>query len=357
MNNELTKLTEQIPLEKPKAQVVMEQFNQFFDQVSEYETRAKAIEITDISQTQEMKEARDIRLNLKDIRVNAEKVKKRLKENILVEGRFIDGCYNLIAGTIKPIEDDLLEKEKFVERIEQERLAKIRDERFNLLAECEVDGTFFDLVNMPEEAFKILLETSQQNYKNRIEAEKQAEAERIAREKAEIEERARLKAENERLQKEAEEQANILRAEKARLEKEYEAQQQKLREEKEKVEAEQREIAEIKAREEKARLEKEEAERKAIEAERQKLEAERLRIENEQKAKEEAEKKAKLEAEEKQRQASLAPDKNKLLIFATSVDTIALPDLSSIEANKVLSNAKEQLIKVSNYIRENAQGL
>jgi colicin import membrane protein len=326
MNNELVKLTDQIPLEKPKAQVVMEQFNQFFDQVSEYETRAKAIEITDISQTQEMKEARDIRLKLKDIRVNAEKVKKRLKENIIVEDRFICGCYNIIEGLIKPIENDLLEKEKFVERIEQERLEKIRVERFNQLAECEVDGTFFDLVNMPEEAFKILLETSRLNYKNRIEAEKQAEAERIAREKAEIEEREKIKAENERLKKEAETRELEIKKEKERLEKEN---------------------AE--------RLAKEEAERKAIEAERKKFEAERLRIENEQKAKEESERKAKLEAEEKQRQASLAPDKNKLLAFASNVDTIPLPELSSIEANKVLSNAKEQLIRVSNYIRENAQ--
>jgi DNA-binding protein len=328
MNNELVKLTEQIPLEKPKAQVVMDQFNQFFDQVSEYEVKARSIEIKDASQIAEMQEARTIRLRLKDIRVNAEKVKKSLKENILVEGRFIDGCYNLIAGTIQPIENDLLEKEKYVERIEQARLEKIKIERFNMLAECEVDGTFFDLVNMPDAAFNILLETSKTNHKNKIEAEKQAEAERLAREKSEIEEREKIKAENERLKKEAELREIEIKKEKEKQEKENAI-----------------------------RFAKEEAERKAIEAERQKLEAERLRIANEQKAKEEAEKKAKLEEAEKQRQASLMPDKNKLITLANSIDKMELPELNSDESNHLLSEVKIKLTAVSNFIRENCQKL
>jgi hypothetical protein len=299
MNNELVRLTESIPLEKPKAQVVMEQFNQFFDQVSGYESRAKSIEITDISQTDKMKEARDIRLKLKDIRVNADKVKRRLKENIIIEDRFICGCYNIIEGSIKPIENDLLEKEKYVERIEQARLEKIRQERFDKLAEVEVDGTFFDLVNMPEEAFNILFETSKTNYNNKIEAEKKAEQERLAREKAEIEEREKIKAENERLKKEAE-------------------------------------ARELEIKKEKERIEKENAERLA---------------------KEEAEKKAKLEAEEKQRQASLMPDKNKLLVFASSIDTMQMPELSTTESNQLLSEVKIKLTAISNFIRENCQKL
>ena len=51
MNNELIKLVEETKLEKPKAQVVMEQFNNFFEQISEWEMKARNIEITDISQT------------------------------------------------------------------------------------------------------------------------------------------------------------------------------------------------------------------------------------------------------------------------------------------------------------------
>jgi len=328
MNNELVKLVETTQLEKPKAQVVMEQFNQFFDQVSEYEAKARSIEITDISQIKEMKEARDIRLNLKDIRVNAEKVKKQLKENILVEGRFIDGCYNLIAGTVKPIEDSLLEKEKFVERLEQERLEKIRAERFNQLAVVDVDGSFYDLVNMNDQAFNQLLQNSGMAYEARKEAEKQAEEQRIANEKAEAEERARLKADNDRLQKEAEEKDRIIKLEREKIEKEN---------------------AE--------RLAKEEAERKAIEAERQKLEAERLRIQNEQKAKEEAENKKRLEEEQIKKSIAMMPDKNKLITLANNIDKMELPELNSIESIQLLSQVKDQLTKVSNYIRENCTKL
>lgn len=110
---------------------------------------------------------------------------------------------------------------------------------------------------------------------------------------------------------------------------------------------------ERKAEEEKIAKEKAEAE-----------ERERIRIENERlKAKAEAEQKARKEAEAKaaaelkakqdaEKKAKAAPDKAKLNDFAKMLDELTLPELKSEEANKILTDAKTLLAKVSNFIRE-----
>ena len=67
-----------------------------------------------------------------------------------------------------------------------------------------------------------------------------------------------------------------------------------------------------------------------------------------------AEVKAKLVAEKK---AKLAPDKTKLLNFMQSINDLPRPDVKSIEAASIASNANTLLVKVSNYIKENAEKL
>jgi membrane protein involved in colicin uptake len=94
------------------------------------------------------------------------------------------------------------------------------------------------------------------------------------------------------------------------------------------------------------------AEREAKE----KLEAElKAKAEAEQKARKEAEEKAAAELKAKQdaeKKAKAAPDKAKLNDFAKMLDELTLPELKSEEANKVLSDAKTLLQKVSTFIRE-----
>jgi hypothetical protein len=317
MDNNLVKLAESSPLEKTKSQVIMDNFKSFFEEINQWELKAKSIKITDVSQVAEMQQAREIRLHLKDIRVNAEKVKKKLKENILQEGRFIDGAYNLIAGTIKPLEDDLLKKEKYVEKLEEERLNKIQSERAEKLSKFEVDPSFYDLRSMPDNLFSQLLADSEKNYNIKKEAEEKAEKDRLEQEKREAEEKEKLRLENERLKKEAEEREKKQAKERAKQEKLEAERLKRLRIQKEELEAQQRAIAAEKA--EKERIEKEEAEKK--------------------------------------RQASLAPDKDKLLSFAITIDTLELPMLNDVKAIELLSNVKEKLTGVSNYIRENANNL
>lgn len=235
-SKELVVLVESSGMEKTKAQSVLESFTGFFKQASEWEAKTKSLVITDVSQIHEMKMAREGRLQLKEIRVAAEKTKKKLKENILIEGRFIDSIYNLIAGVTTPLEAELLEKEKFVERKEQARKDAIKAERIELLAQYEVDSSFYNLSEMPDDQFGQLLENSRLAFEARKEVERIAEADRIAREKAEIAERARIAEENVRLKAEAEAREKAIAAEK------------KAREESERIERQRRDEEERKAR-------------------------------------------------------------------------------------------------------------
>lgn len=128
-----------------------------------------------------------------------------------------------------------------------------------------------------EDAIRKDMQDNLDEYIRRAEAEKKAEAERIAREKAAEEERARLaaeEAERKRLAEEARIKAERDEAERARLAEERRIAEEKAAREKAEAEAraeaerlakieEERRIAEEKAREEAERIAKKEAEKKA----------------------------------------------------------------------------------------------
>jgi hypothetical protein len=281
-SKEIAVIVAESGVDQTKAQTVLASFATFFEQASEWERKTKGLSITDVSQTKEMKLAREGRLQLKEVRVAAKKTHDKLKESALVEGRFIDSIYNLIEGVTKPLEITLLEKEQFVERQEAARVEALRSSRAEKLAVYQVDTSFYDLGNMPETSFNQLLENSQIAAETRIKAQRQAEEDRIAAEKAEQEERARVSAENARL----------------------------------KADAEARE-AEITAEREKA-----EKERKAREAEDAK---ERARIE--------AERVAKADAE---RRAAQAGDAEKVLAYVTVLESVNAPSVSSEQAKAII---------------------
>jgi len=288
--NELTVLLEQTQLEKTKAQKVLDSFTDFFSQASEWEKKTKELVITDATQVAEMEMARTGRLQLKTLRVSAEKTKKRLKENIVIEGKFIDSIYNTVVAVIKPLEDDLLAKEKFVEnQIKEAQEQKIRD-RKAMLEPYEVDVSCYDFSLMPDTIFDKLLADSKELYERRKEDERKAEEERIEKEKAEKEEQEQIRKENEELRKKNEAAEKKLKAEK----------------------------------------EKKEKERKA-------------------KEKEAAEKKAK---EETERKAALAPDKEKLRSDLDDLLFVDEPEVKDREIAKVLEYARSAIVTARQQIEE-----
>lgn len=119
MDNQLITLINENGLDKTKSQVLLDNFSGYFDLAADWERKAKALVITSVEQTAEMKMAGEGRRFLKQKRVAVESTRKQLKEASLREGQTIDAIAKILKNLIEPIEKDLEEKEKFAERIEQ----------------------------------------------------------------------------------------------------------------------------------------------------------------------------------------------------------------------------------------------
>lgn len=295
----------------------------------------------DIESPETVKRAKEVRKLIKDNRTKGIEVwHKTTKEYFLKGGQFVDAIKRKEIAINEKWESDLEAIEKYAENKEKERLAKLQKDREALLIPFEVANVEqLKLSEMPDAVFENFYNGCRLSYEQKKEAESKAEEERIAKEKAEAEERERVRIENERLKKEAEEREKQIAKERAKAEAERKALEEKQRKEREASEAKLKAEREAKAKLEAELKVKAEAEAKA------KRDAE-LKAEQERKEKESAEKKAKA-----------APDKEKLLLLAQTIDAMLLPELKTDEANKVLSNTKDLLVKVSNYIREQSNKL
>lgn len=254
--------------------------------------------------------AREVRLAMAKNRTASEKVKNDNKAALLAEGNLIQNLYNVIANTSKLSEAYLDGIEKFAENKEKERKAALSLERAGMFAEYGTDLTGYDLGAMADDVFAGLLESQKLLHEKRIAEAARIEAERIAAEKAELERQAALKAENERLKKEADEAAAKLEAERKEAARLAKIEQDK---------------ADALAKENAAKLAAIEAENKRV---REKAAAE-LKASQEAAAKAQAELQAKKEAEEKaaaeklaaEKKAAKAPVKEKL---ATAINGLNL---------------------------------
>lgn len=285
---------------------LLENFSRFFEEVSQYENEAKNIIVNDENQIQEMKQARELRLKLKEIRVNADKKRKELKEDYLRGGRAIQGIYNVIESLIAPLEKHLETQEKFVELKKEKEKMELGIKRSSLLSEFVEDTSLYNLPEMSEQGFNELLNASKVAKEQKMKAEKELE----------------------------EEQQRII--------KEREAENERIRIENEKLKAD--------AEKRKKELEKEKEEKAKIEA---KLEEKRKA--DEKLKQEQAEKEAKELADKKS--LELAPEKEKLNKLAEQIANIELPNLKSEQANLIINQVKELLSKVSIYIIKNTKNL
>lgn len=273
--NELLPVVAETKVDSEIQQMLLDRFSLFLEQAATWKQRASELVVTDISQTHEMKMAREARLALREIRLAADKTRKELKEDSLRYGRAVQSVYNVIELSIKPIEEHLERQEKFKElyelqqrealRIEREALAK--DYRQYMIANI-------NLGEITETDFNNMLNGAKLQKQAADEAARIAEEQRQARIKAEAEERERLRIENERLKAEAEAREKERKAELGKIE------------------------ASIQAAKAEAAKAKAEAEAKAAaeRAEREKVERE-LQAKRDAEARAEAERLAKIEAE------------------------------------------------------------
>ena len=242
------------PLEQSKAAIVAAGFSAMFTRVEGWQTEAAALVVTDASEVRKMKQARLLRLEIKEARIGLEKRRKEMKAGILLEGKAIDGAFAVFESFAAPIEAMLLEQEQFAKRIEDAKREQLRGARVEALMAIGVETVAMPaaLGEMSEEAWLVVLDDAKAAREAKLEAARQEEEVRV--------EAARLVAERAAIDKAAAAEREATRRAKA------EAQ----REENERLKLEAVALAEV------ARIEREAAEAKALELT-AKIEAERER--------------------------------------------------------------------------------
>lgn len=327
ITSELVKVIETSELEAQTGNYIKEKFLPFFEQAEEWKNKSRELIVTDVNQKHEMQMARSARLALREIRINADKVRKELKEDSLRYGKAVQGVYNVIEYMIVPIEKHLEEQENFVEILEAKRKAELKVKReMELQPYAEFLPLNLTLSYMSEDDYQKLLKGAKLQMQEKIDNEAKAEAERVAKEKKEQEERERIKKENEKLKAENEAKEKELAKQKAKAEKERKELQEKAEKEKRAKEKLEKEMEEKEREIEKEKKEKEKQEKEEL--------------------------KKKMLAEKK---ANSAPDKKKLELLAKSIEAFQLPELKSEEAEEILQNVKVLLSKVSKFIREKSE--
>lgn len=281
--NKLELIVKESGLEQTKANIILEKFKDYFKLAAIWEIKAKTIIVTQEDQRADMQMARIGRLELREKRIAIENTRKELKEQSLREGKAIDGIANVLKALIVPIEEYLEKQENFVKiKAEAENQAKL------------------------------------------IEYERKVELERIAKEKADKEEQERIKAENDRLKKEAE----IVEAQRMADKKKADD-----------------EVARIKSEAE-AEAEKIRIEAAKVMAEKQ---AENDRLEKELQAKKDAEAKAIADEQKRIEDLKSASDQEKILKLVSDLKSINLPEVTSIDSINKIRQVKvllEQIFKL-----------
>lgn len=119
--------------------------------------------------------ARILRLNIAKVRIAAEKARKSEKEQYLRAGKAIDGFSNILKFAITEKEEKLKEIENYSENLEKQRLKELQSKRELLIFEYIDNGHEINLSAMETDVWESYLSTKKNNYRDKIEAEKQAE--------------------------------------------------------------------------------------------------------------------------------------------------------------------------------------
>ena len=228
-------------VEESTALSITGSFESFVTQANDWSAKAKALVVTDISQTAEMKQAKESRLALRRIRINMEEKHKELKADSLSRGRALDGVKRFIKGKIEPLEAHLKKQEEFADRyLEEMRQKKIVERTQSLANETDMDSSMLNLGAMTDEQFDVTLQQGKDARAGRIKREQEAEADRLAAIQAEKDKRDAIEKENVRLKAEADEKERIAEADRIEREKkeaDAEAKREKAEKDRLKIEA------------------------------------------------------------------------------------------------------------------------
>lgn len=399
-NSEITVLevikTSKLPESEQLA--IQEKFSPFVKIAKEWKQKAFEIVVTDESQTELIKQARDGRIFVKNTRCAIENARKELKEDSLRKGQMIDKIAKDLTELITPIETHLENQEKYPEIMRENRelaLANVRSEE--LQPYFEFIPSNLNLRTMSEEDYQKVLNMGKLTKTQKEEEDK------------------KLKEENDRLQELEAKKRELFQERRNMLftnglngfaaiigtlsiettEEEFNELVDQCKKDKAAHEEKEKEIAA-----EKERLKKQEEERIAETNRLNKLRSERNNIiapyrghekpldiditslseeefdlwvsaaiqgkeaYDKRKADEQAESKrlAELKAAEdakleEQRKLAVGPDKEKLIDYANKLKALSLPEVTDASSQSVVDNIVILREKMFNYILEQANKL
>jgi hypothetical protein len=303
---------------------------QIFTGTDDWEKQVDAIEVKDINDKMSIELAEVARKNSKQARLSAEKIfdakreeVQHLKAEFDLEDKLWLKAKQVMQIKFKAIEEKAEWKANFVKRFEAEQKELRTQKRINDVSKyAEINRIEFE--SMSDESFDSFLNGLKSIYEAKIEAERKAEEERIAKEKADAEAREQQRLENERLKAEADKREKEIKAERK-------ANEQKLAEERAKAKAEADRIE----AENKAKLRAEQEAKAKLEAELKAKKDAEIKAENERK---QAELKAKAEAEKNAK----APIKKQLSIW---VDGFSIAEINVENEKKTLIKEKFEAFK------------
>lgn len=284
-----------------------------------------------------VKDAKRLRLDIRTVRLNADKARKSAKDEYLKAGNAIQGAYNTLKFAVESKEEKLMAIEQHFENIEKERVEKLRLSREQELRDYGVEFFPTGLGEMEDIVWSNFLKGTKVSYEAKREIEKQAEEARLEEERKAklyrsrknelIEFWAFLKNDHKSVNfgSLSQESFDIILKEVKDAKVEHEADQKRIREDNEKLQKQNKEHAK-RAENERVKRQKEQDE----------LQAKNDKLEEEAEAKREEEQKAQ-EQKEADAEAKLnAGDKEKLEILKDNIFAITEAFKFKSKKNKAL---------------------
>ena len=301
-----------VKISESKKSEVQTVLQQIFNGTDDWQKQVDAIEVKGIDDKMSIQLADAARKNAKQARLNAEKIfdaKREEVQQVKIEYDLEDKLWlkakQMMQLKFKAIEEKAEWKANFVKRHEAEQKELRTQNRILQVANyAQINRIEFE--NMSDDVFLNFFNGLKSAHKEKIDTERKALEERIAKEKAAAEAFEQQKIENERLKQEAENAAKA-------LELERKANEEKLANERAIAKAE----SDRMAAENKAKFEAEQQAKATIEAELKAKKDAEIKAENERKI---AELKAQKDAEE----LAKAPLKKQLEVW---VDTFSISEI------------------------------
>lgn len=195
--SQVDNLLKMYPISGDQQNYLVRQYRQFLHDLAKVEDEARSIVVTDRNDKEGMARARELRLFLRRIRINSDKVRKALNDEAQQYIRFVNGNQKLIGVPCQEIEDHLQAQEDFQKNFIKANMERVKKERTELLSPFVDDINVFDLISMSEEQFAMTLFGAKESYRQRAEY---------------LEEERRVKDEAEKIQQELTNRLNILSA-------------------------------------------------------------------------------------------------------------------------------------------------